>query len=342
MQQRRRWAVVGPMILTGLLFAADGWAVPMQAPSEQPSPTAVEEATKHFLAGQDLYEKTQFDAALKEFQASYDTVNSPNSRLYVARCLRKLGRKGDAYHEYTHVVAEAEARAAKDPKYAGTLSAAKDELTELKAEVALVTLLIPADVKSPSVRVGGKPVDAARLSESMAVDPGQVSVEVSAPGRLPYNKVLEFKVGDDRKLAVELPVDENAGGSKGGGPLRTYAYISGGVGVAGLALWGIFGVMAKSRYDDLSAACMGRCDASRQDEVDAGRTQTAVSNAGLVVGIVGIAGGVGLFVYDWKFSKPADTKPADQAESLKNPLSIRRVGVQGGPGSGMLTVGGVF
>ena len=79
--------------------------------------------------------------------------------------------------------------------------------------------------------------------------------------------------------------------------LRPYAYVAGGVGVAGLALFTVFGLMDNSTYSDLQGACPHNvCPPGKQSEVDSGRTQQTVANVGLVVGAVGVAAGATLFV----------------------------------------------
>jgi hypothetical protein len=62
--------------------------------------------------------------------------------------------------------------------------------------------------------------------------------------------------------------------------------------------WGVFGVAASSRYDDLEKQCLGRCDASRADDIAAGRRETTMSTLGLVTGVVGIAAGATLYAVD--------------------------------------------
>jgi hypothetical protein len=80
-------------------------------------------------------------------------------------------------------------------------------------------------------------------------------------------------------------------------PLRTYAYIAGGVGLAGLATLAVFGTLAHGTYDDLQNACPnGACPPSKQGEVSSGKTQETLANVGLAVGIVGVAAGATLFV----------------------------------------------
>src|SRR5690349_20067772 len=112
-----RW--VRALFLTYLTSMAAA-AVPSQAgaQSSQPSPADVKKATQHFEKGSDFFEGKKYALALQEFKTSYSTVPSPNSHLYVARCLAQLGETRDAYIEFDKVIAEAEARAQTEPKYA--------------------------------------------------------------------------------------------------------------------------------------------------------------------------------------------------------------------------------
>jgi hypothetical protein len=144
----------------------------------------------------------------------------------------------------------------------------------------------------------------------VAADVGAATVRAEAPGRPPFEKTIEVKAGGSQEVVVELaavataepapssPESSPGAGSSSKRSLLPFAIASGGVGVAGLALWGIFGVKASSRYDDLERTCGGRCGPAYQGDVDAGRRETAASTAGLVIGIVGVAGGAALLAID--------------------------------------------
>jgi hypothetical protein len=89
-------------------------------------------------------------------------------------------------------------------------------------------------------------------------------------------------------------------------PLRTWAYVAGGVGVAGLATFAITGIMARSTYNDLNSACGGGpCPPDKTGEISSGKTQETVANVGLVVGIAGVAAGATLFVLSLPKGSPA-------------------------------------
>ena len=347
---RYRWAALAGAMLVGLPSSP---ALGQGAQPAQPATEAMTQATDRFFAGQKLYNDKKFEEALVEFRASYTAVPSPNSRLYIARCLRKLGRNGAAYDEYGQVILEAADRAAEDKKYAATQQAAAEERAEIKDRVGTIKLAVPAGVEGVTVRVGVEEVPAARWGQAISADVGSVTVRAEAPGRAPFEKAVEVKPGEQQEVAVDFgggppkpdPVVGvgNGNGDSGGGfnfmsdlPLRTMAIASGGVGVVGLAMWGIFGVSASSRFDELERKCAGRCDPFYQDDIDAGRRETTASAAGLVIGILGIAGGATFFTIDYMNRKSAGNAPSNGGGATVS------FGVAPGPKGSYVTVGGVF
>lgn len=338
---RYRWAALAGAVLVGQPSSAALAQGTQPAQGAQPAADPMAEATKRFFAGQKLYNEKKYEEALAEFRASYAAVPSPNSRLYIARCLRKLGRIGAAYEEYGQVILEAADRVAQDKKYAATQQAASEERAEIKNQVGMIKLAVPAGVAGVTVRVGTEEVPPARWGQAVAADVGSVTVRAEAPGRAPFEKTVDVKAGESHDVAVELgpAMVSDAGGGfdfMSDLPLRTMAIASGGVGVVGLAMFGIFGVAASSRHDELERKCAGRCDPFYQDDVDAGRRETAASTAGLVIGIIGLAGGAGLFTIDFMNRSSAKSAPSTGGGAQVS------FGVVPGPTGSYVTVGGVF
>jgi hypothetical protein len=78
---------------------------------------------------------------------------------------------------------------------------------------------------------------------------------------------------------------------------RTLAYIAGGVGVAGLLTFAIFGSMNNSKFSDLEEQCPNQvCPTRLEDDADTGQTYQTIANVGLFVGVIGLATG-GVFYY---------------------------------------------
>src|SRR5262249_40070396 len=76
----------------------------------EPDAAAVKKATAAFQKGDELFGKKKFALALEAFKESYAAVPSPNSHLYIARCLRELNDTKAAYAEFGKVIDEADAK----------------------------------------------------------------------------------------------------------------------------------------------------------------------------------------------------------------------------------------
>jgi hypothetical protein len=274
-----------------------------QPAAATPSPDAVDKAQSLFKKGTALYEKKQYNQAIEEFRGSYAAVASPNSRLYIARCLAQLGEHRDAYIEFDGVIDEASARAASEPRYAKTQEQATVERDELAGKVALVTVAVAHPESAGSLQIGGKEVPRERWGKPFPATPGPVEVVLTSSAGAPVRENLTLAAGDKRDITLDpLPaspppdveVDVSSPSSRSG--LRPYAYVAGGIGVAGLGLFAVAGIMANGTYSDLSDSCGGPCPPDRQDDVDAGKTQQTLANIGLIVGAVGLAAGATLFV----------------------------------------------
>jgi hypothetical protein len=80
--------------------------------------------------------------------------------------------------------------------------------------------------------------------------------------------------------------------------LRTASYVAGAAGAAGLALFAVTGLMAKSAFDKLGEDCgAGPCpNPSHQADIDRGKSLQTVANVSLVFGAVACSVGGTLFV----------------------------------------------
>jgi hypothetical protein len=301
--------------------------------------TAVQkkQALDHFMTGKQAIEAKNWEKATLELRASLDVVDSPNARLELARALREQASFGDAWAEYGRVIASATLLAKTEDRYAKTAEAATTERSELEPKLAFVTVTVANAADDAVLKVGGRTVPSAEWSAPIVVPVGAVDVVLSdAVGNELARQTVSAAVGaktpvsldakpappappapkpttpdpDDRpdfaKEQAEAP-PTSGGGNK---QLRLYSYVAGGVGVAGFAMFGIFGLMDNSTYSDLQGACpQGHCPASKQSEIDSGRTQQTIANVGLVVGAVGVATGATLFVLSLS-SKSSPAAPA--------------------------------
>jgi hypothetical protein len=292
---------------------------PAGAPTEPPDAGA----KARFAAAQALFEKRDFAAALPAFREVYAALGSPNAHLYLARCLRELGRLPEAYEELSATVVESAARAEKEPRFLATRDAAAAERALLEAKVARLVVAVAKPPPGVEVEVGGKPLAAARLGQPIAVAPGATTVVAKAPGRTSAREEVTIAAGALATVALSLdaatppPVAAPPPATAAAPPPRpppareaplaptprrddsTLRLVGFGVlaiGVGGFVTAAVTGAMANGRFSSIREECGGmRCaDPAVNDRVDGGRGLDTAANVGLVIGALGVAGGAAM------------------------------------------------
>jgi tetratricopeptide (TPR) repeat protein len=108
---------------------------------------AVRQAVALFQQGRAAYDAQRWDEALALFRQSMSALPSPNTRLYAGRCLRALGRNGEAWQELSRAATEANARRAQEPRFTPTAEAALAESMALTDRIAYVVVEVPDNSK---------------------------------------------------------------------------------------------------------------------------------------------------------------------------------------------------
>jgi hypothetical protein len=301
------------------LWATIAWVSPSLAQTARdPSAVAADPgaAKAQFTNAQKLFKAGRFAEALPLFRDLAQSTKSPNARLYVGHCLQELGKYVEAHKAFTAVVKEITEHP--DEKYQPTREAAIAQLAVLNVRLGRVIISLSDAPPNLAVTLDGNAVEEKMLGSSIVVEPGAHRVEASASGLAPIRRdvnidggevktvPISFKkgVGDEAPFAVSTPSSGSASTappfetrSDDGATMRTMGFVAGGVGVAGLAVFTITGLMAKSAFDDLERQCHGPCaDASYVDRINRGKALQTTANVGLVVGLVGVATGTMLFV----------------------------------------------
>jgi hypothetical protein len=304
-----------------LALPAAAWADGV--PPAGATPLQREQAQSRFLRGKDLMDKGQYQEALVEFRASHDIVSSPNTRLEIARDLRAAGQLVAAYAEFGRTAIEAKELASEDNRYRRAYEAASAERAELEPHLGFASLTVSHATDETRVSIGDEELRRAAWGEPAPLAAGSTAIVVTTPGHRPITRTVTVASGEHVTLTVDadeaasepavppasepspLPAETH---DTTRGALRTSAYVAGGVGVAGLATFAVGAVLARGTFDDLQKACgNGPCPPSRQAEVDRGRTEQTLANVGLIVGLVGVAAGVTLFVVSLPKGAPAQS-----------------------------------
>jgi hypothetical protein len=313
--------------------------------------TAQEDAAElRFQEALALMKAGNFAAACPKLVESQRLDPAVGTLLYLGECYDRNGQTALAWA--TFMAAAESARRDNQPEREKT---ALDRANDLIARVSKLTIEV-----APEARVEGLQVklDGTVMSESdwgvaTALDPGNHSIEATAPGRIPwsskvtisprrtqYSLVVPVLVSGTPgvplppAMAVQSPVPqkqartdwtflpqrapETDSGTNDGSTQRLVGIATGGVGVAGFAVGAIFGLVAKSKESDSRQYCSPTDDTSCNHEGylmirDAKRDAT-IANVGFVVGGLGLVTGAVLYL---TAPKSSSSKPAMQTSSLR-------------------------
>ncbi len=308
------------MIRTSALLLSAACCVVAATASAQTTEEAVAQA--RFSKGRELFMAQKYAAALQEFRAASQLYESPNTRLYMARCERGLGHLAAAYVEYQRAASEASDRARTDPRYVGTRDHAREEGQALEPKLAHLKVLAPALPEGAKVAVNGSVLATAALGVAAPIDPGSVTVTAEAQGYARYTKSARAAAGETVEIKVDLTplpagpppqgvartgtpapattteqpttvpsAPDHSGDKKVGGGVRVAGFVVGTAGLVGIGLFAGFAAAAQTRYDQLRGACGGRCDPSLASKIDGGETYQNVANVALGLGAAALVTG---------------------------------------------------
>jgi hypothetical protein len=238
--------------------------------------------------------------------------------LNVAVCHEQMGRTASAWVEFLD--AEAQATRAEQAERAAF---AREGAQRLEGQLSKLVLRTDQKTRGLTIVLDGKPFDSSMLNTPLPVDPGKHELEASAPGKKTLHLTLAIATGP-AEIPCDIPTLEDlpppvvtpapvpvaqpapapaaappppppepqAEPESGGVP--TWAWISLGVGMAGIVTGTVTGSMALSKATELKAACGPEkvCPADQGDSLDSALMLADISTASFIVGAVGSAIGI--------------------------------------------------
>lgn len=291
LRQRRN---LGRAVCFTLALSSFSWAAPAQASPESEA-TARELARSLADQGANAYAQEDYAHAQLLFSRAYGLVPAPTIALLEARALVKLGRWVDATHAYRRASEAQLGPDAPAPFREATRTAAA-ELAELTPRVPRIRLRFGAGTSADAVEIllDGRRLTPRQLGGFIPVDPGAHRVELR--GRDVDTAPLEFKLDAAQTRVVNL--DARRKPAEDAKP--TLAYVSFGIGAAGLVTGVTAGVISLNARSDAERLCeAGTCapDGPGRDALDRFRNFRAISTVGYALGVVGVSAGVGLLVF---------------------------------------------
>lgn len=263
-------------------------------------------------------EAKKYEQALKLLDESYNTVASPNSLLLKARALTQLGRNVEAYRELETAMTLAQVLSKSDEKYAQTAESAQKELTELSKSIALVTVK-----PSANVTVGDRALGASDWNRPQPFAPGKTKVTVSHGGGATATQELDLRAGQTVEVSTAPPPPPAPTKTEAAAPApppppaaprgpdtvhkRTLAYVSGGIGIAGVATFAAFTYLNASGDDENSGCALDLCPESNLDTAGQNSSYQTLAFVGLGIGVVGLA--TGAYLYFTSNPEPPNEQP---------------------------------
>jgi hypothetical protein len=276
-----------------------------------------------FDQGKSLMAAGKASEACPKFEESQKLDPGSGTLINLALCYEKTGRTASAWSAYRDAAAAAAVAGNKERE-----RGARDRAAALAPKVSKLTVEVPADsrVQGLAVTRDGVDVGPAQWGVPIPTDAGKHELVAKAPGHGDWRSTVPLGpdgglitvtvprlavaatpvAGAAPAVAAAAPAEQGqptetvpAESKSGGlGGQRIVALVAGGVGVAGVAVGTIFGVQALSKHSKAKESCDGTA-CTTNDGVDAGNDAHkagTISTIGMVVGAVGIAAGVTLWV----------------------------------------------
>ena len=294
----------------------------------QVSPEEKATAEAVFEEGMRLIKQGNFADACPKFELSQRVEPAVGTMLYLAECYEKTNRTASSWAMFREAASLAETSGQLDRMKTAQARAAK-----LEPRLAWLTIEVAKEALVPGLQLrrNGALVSAELSGTAIPVDPGELLVEASAPGHLPFS--TKAKVSAKGRVTVAVPALQAAPESApvpGPAPLPAHdsapapllatapaatpppssnapsaaaeqrsiiPWVVAGAGVVALGVGTVFGVKAMSSADDARETCPnGHCnDASGETAASDAHTQATISNVSFVLGAAAVATGVVLY-----------------------------------------------
>jgi hypothetical protein len=269
-------------------------------------PDAATRAEQLIQEGVDLRTEGREREALDKFREAHRLQPSPRAQAQMGLAAKSLRLYVEAERHLVDALA-----APNDPWIAQGREALELALRVVSRQLA--SLVVRSNVTGAALLVDGTPVAELPLQAPVRVPAGAARIEVRAPGHspslvdatLPAERTTEVTLDLVRqavpvappRATVRAPVERPATPSAS---LRPWAYLSGGVGLAGLGVGTVFGLMAVSEKQAQDEQCPnGVCTSAEGEQHNAdGKAYATVATIAFAAGAVGVGAAVVLWLLE--------------------------------------------
>ena len=281
--------------------------------------TDIEQADKLFAEGIALRDTNRQQSCDKFRQSLAKNPQAIGTLLNVALCDEQFGQIASAVKLFSE--ARDRAKEGNLPEY---LAEAQKHIDALTPELPHVSIRFAEKPPGTRVLLGERIVSDAELGGEIAVDPGELTIVVSAPGRVSYE--TKMMINKREKKPIEVPALKKAVTVKSA--RRTIGLITAATGAAALGTGIVLGLVARSNYNKLFDD--GRCrripdepSVCTPDAQPKAERALTIGTTGTVVGVIGaVALGVGAYLW---LSAPRD--PEERNVSVTPMLTPESAGL---------------
>jgi hypothetical protein len=322
-----------------------------QARAQADDSTTRASARQLGTAGVEAYQVGSYAKASEKLEKAYRILKVPTLGLWSARALKATGQYVQAAERYLEVT-RLEVTGGDVALQKRAIVDAATELENLRPKIPSLTIAVKGvPARDVSVQLDGVAIAVELVGESQPINPGPHRVVVSHAGRQVTAEV-SLAEGETKTSVLELPplpaasatpvarakaapsspsappadgspaVEQHHGSTAG-----TLAWVSLGLGGAGLALGGVTGVLAlgKRKSIDQSEHCADdRCLPSERELAESYNSLRTLSSVGFIAGGVLAATGVVLLL-----TRPSPEASTDRGASAALWLSPSGAAVRG-------------
>jgi hypothetical protein len=332
------------LVPAALLAALLSSSIAAAAPSRQD----VAKADKLFREARALMAKNSFAEACPKLEQSQSLDPAPGTKYQLSVCYENTDRPATALAGYLEVADMAKAAGYKDKE-----KAARDKAAALEPKVPRITIEVAPDNRVTDLEItrDGAPVQEGQWNRPILVDPGEYTIEATAPGRKPFSSRVSVR-GEGTRVTVPIalaPVEDFSKRHEipkpppkpGFGGMRIAGITVGVLGLGGVAAGSVFGFNAKSIYDKAigdKSLCPTKttCYPDGKRQVDQAQMDATISTIAFAAGGALVVGGLVLIIA----GKPS--APAPPASGQAGASASAAVVPVLGRGFGGLTVVGEF
>jgi hypothetical protein len=290
----------------------------------------------------------QFERGLAEMQAgryatgcpalaeSYRLDPRPGALFTLAECEHKWGKLATAlshYQAYLDLFANMSAEQRRNQ--VGRDAIASTQRDRLLAEAPTLTLVVASSAPAGTrVTRDGEPIGADSLGVPRPVDPGEHVIQALTPEGRTIEQRVTLSARETRTLVLDPPrgtrpapvaavKGDDTSQRAASRTRRTWIYVTGGIGLAGIAVGAVTGFVVLADKSTIEAHCgLGgvatQCDSAGVSAADRAHTMGLVSDIAFGVGAAGLVAAGVLWLTEPRTPRAARTwRPLVAAEGMR-------------------------